>query len=75
MYGSRFLQTPWHMPMNVSSPGPYNTASIFLGLVEYELNSVLGSSNLVDYISVHFRFELERYLLNILKSSQMNKEY
>ena len=27
------------------------------------------------YISVHIRFDLERYLLNILRSSEMNKEY
>ena len=40
------------MPMNVSSSGPCNKANIFLGLV--------------DYISVHIRFNLERYLLNIM---------
>ena len=43
----------------------YNKANIFLGLIEYELNSLLGASHLVDYISVHIRFDLERYLLNI----------
>ena len=42
-----------------------NKANIFLGLIEYELNSLLGASHLVDYISVHIRFDLERYLLNI----------
>ena len=31
----------------------------------HELNSLLGSSHLVDYISVHIRFDLERYLLII----------
>ena len=41
--------------MNVPSPGPSNKANIFLGLFEHELN-----------ISVHIRFDLERYLLNIL---------
>ena len=41
----------------------YNKANIFLGLIEYELNSLLGASHLVDYISVHIRFDLERYLL------------
>ena len=51
--------------MNVSSSGPSNKASIFLGLIEYELNSLLGASHLVDYISVDIRFDLERYLLNI----------
>ena len=46
----------------------YNKANIFLGLIEYELNSLLGASYLVDYISVHIRFNLERYLLNISKA-------
>ena len=41
----------------------YNKANIFLGLIEYELNSLLGASHLVDYVSVHIRFDLERYLL------------
>ena len=35
-------------------------------IIEYEPNSLLGASYLVDYISVHIRFDLERYLLNIL---------
>ena len=43
----------------------YNEANIFLVLIEYELNSLLGVSHLVDYISVHIRFDLEKYLLNI----------
>ena len=30
------------------------------------LNSLLGASHLVDYISVHIRIDLERYLLIIL---------
>ena len=47
------------------SNSPSNKANIFLGLIEYELNSLLGASHLVDYISVHIRFDLERYLLNI----------
>ena len=41
----------------------FNKASIFIGLIEYELNSLLGASHLVDYISAHVRFDLERYLL------------
>ena len=53
------------MPMDVSSSRPSNKANIFLGLIEYELNSLLGASHLVDYISVHIRFDLERYLLSI----------
>ena len=43
----------------------YNKANIFLCLIEYELNSLLGASHLVDYISVHIQFDLERYLLNM----------
>ena len=43
----------------------FNKANIFLVLIEYELNSLLGASSIVDYISVHIRFDLERYLLNI----------
>ena len=43
-----------------------NKANIFLGLIEYGLNSLLGASDLVDYISIHIRFDLERYLLNIV---------
>ena len=54
------------IPMNVSSLRLYNKANIFLGLVEYELNNLLGASHLVDYMSVHIRFDLERYLLNII---------
>ena len=49
--------------MNVSSSGACNKANIFLGLIEYELNSLLGALHLVDYISVHIRIDLERYLL------------
>ena len=43
----------------------YNKANIVLSLIEYELNSLLSASHLVDYISVHIRFNLERYLLII----------
>ena len=43
----------------------YNTTNIFLGLLEYELNSLLGDLHLADYKSVNIRFYLERYLLNI----------
>ena len=45
------------------SNSPCNKANIFLGLIEYELNSLLGASHLVDYILVHIQFDLERYLL------------
>ena len=33
--------------------------------MEYELNGLLSALHLVDYISAHIRFDLERYLLNI----------
>ena len=59
------------MPMDVTSSRPSNKANIFLGLIEYELNSLFGASHLVDYISVHIRFDLERYLLNISSSSDV----
>ena len=41
----------------------YNKANIILGLIEYDLNSLLSASHLVDYTSVHIQFDLERYLL------------
>ena len=50
----------------MSSSVPSNKANIFLDLIEYELNSLLGALHLVDYMSVHIRFDLERYLLIIL---------
>ena len=46
-----------------------NKTNIFLGLMEYELNSLLGVSHLLDYISVHIRFDLEKYLLIIYEST------
>ena len=61
-----------HMQIDVSSSRPSNKANIFLGLIEYELNSLLGASHLVDYISVHIRFDLERYLLNITPKRRHN---
>ena len=45
----------------------YNKANIFLGLIKYELNSLLGASHLVDYISAHIQFDFERYLLSVQK--------
>ena len=39
--------------MNVSSSGPFNKGNVFLGLIEYELNSLLGDSHLVYYISIY----------------------
>ena len=36
------------MPMDVSSSRPSNKANIFLSLIEYELNSLLGALHLVD---------------------------
>ena len=49
--------------MNASSSGPSNKANIFLGLIDYELNSLLGASHLIDCISVHIQFHLDRYFL------------
>ena len=46
----------------LASSGPCNKANIFLGLIEYELNSLLGA----NYVSIHIRFDLERYLLIII---------
>ena len=54
---------------NLSLVESYNEANIFLGLMEYELSSLLSASHLVDYISVHIRFDLERYLLNMLNKT------
>ena len=50
----------------LASSGLYNKANIFLSLIKYELESPLGASHLVDYISLHIRSDLERYLLNSL---------
>ena len=47
----------------------YNKTDIFLTLIEYEMNCLLGDLHLVDYISVHIRFDLERYLLIIVELS------
>ena len=41
----------------------YNKANIFISLIGYELNSLLSTLHLIDYISVHIRFDLEKYLL------------
>ena len=59
----KLTDTEAYTPMNVSSSGPCNKANIFLDLIEYELNGLLGASHLVDHISVHVRFDLERYFL------------
>ena len=42
----------------------YNETDIIIGLIEYEQNSLLGASHLVDYISFHIQFGLERHLLS-----------
>ena len=47
----------------LASSGRYNKANVFLGLIEYQLNSLLGA----NYTSVHIRFDLERYLLIIIR--------
>ena len=56
--------------MNMSSSGPFNNTNIFLDLIEYELNSLLSASHFVNYMLVHIRFDLERYLLNIRLTDQ-----
>ena len=64
---SQLTDTDTHADKCVlASSGPCNKANIFLGVIEYELNSLLGASHLVDYISVHIRFDLERYLPSII---------
>ena len=40
----------WSMPM-VSFSEPYNKINIFLGLIEYELDGVLGASQLVEFLT------------------------
>ena len=50
--------------MNVSSSAPYDKENVFLHIIEYELNGLLGALYLIDYISVHILIDLERYLLN-----------
>ena len=42
----------------------YKEIDIIIGLIEYEQNSLLGASHLVDYISFHIQFSLERHLLS-----------
>ena len=61
------------MPMNVFSSEACNEANIFLGLIEYELNGLLCAPYLVNHISVHSRFDLERCLLNIQRISSNKK--
>ena len=61
--------------MNLSSSGPSNKANIFLGLIDYELNSLLAASQLVNYISVYFLFDLKRYLLNISNKTSISTGY
>ena len=39
------------------------------GLLDEQRNLSLVESHLVDYISVHIRFDLERYLLNMLNKT------
>ena len=50
------------LPMVLPFLEPYNKANIFLRLIEYELNNLLGVLRLVNYVSVHIRFIIERYL-------------
>ena len=52
----------------------YDKANIFLDLIVYELNSLLAALHLVDYISVHIRIDLERYLQNIKETQERSEE-
>ena len=62
----KLTDTKAHADKSVlASSGSSNKANIFLGLIEYELNSLLSASQPADYISVHIRFDVERYLLII----------
>ena len=61
--------------MNAFSSEAYNEANIFLGLIEYELNSLLCVPYPVDHISVLSRFDLERCLLNIQQISANKKPH
>ena len=36
-------------------------------MIEYELISLLGASDITNYISVHLPFDFERYLANIVQ--------
>ena len=55
------------MPMKSSLVEACNEANIFLGLIEHEWNSLLGALHVVYYITRDTRFDLERYLLNMVR--------
>ena len=44
-------RTPRHQPMIISFNEAYSKVNIFLGLMEYELDTLLSAPDLVDYIS------------------------
>ena len=48
--------------MTVSFAQPSNKIYASLGLIRYELYSLLSTSHLMGYISVHTRFDLERFV-------------
>ena len=43
------MQTPRHIPINVSGPEASDKANIFVSLTEYKLNRPLQASHLVGY--------------------------
>ena len=49
------------MLMKLSLVEIYDKANIFLGLIEYDLNSLFVASHLVDYMPVHILCDIERY--------------
>ena len=54
----RSIDSPMAMPMKLSLVDSYNKGNIFIGIIEYDVNSLLGASHLV-YHTVHIRFDLE----------------
>ena len=47
------------MPMKLSLIEPFNEANIFLGLIEHELNSLLGAPYLVGFFQFIFESTLK----------------
>ena len=48
--------------------------SFNIGLIEYEQNSLLGALHLIDYISFHITFGLERHLLSRPQTCPKSRE-
>ena len=63
MVGVREL---WLKPMIASFAEPCSKSNIFLGFMEYELNSLLSALHHVDFRSVLICFDRERHLLVLI---------